>query len=94
MKEFDVDELYNMSHKDSELLTLIEEGDWDVDGKYQTCQLIFIDQESQNHYSIPIYRSGSPFSEYYYCWEDWRGTKECHQVKQVEVTTKVWINND
>jgi hypothetical protein len=72
---------------DSEEFRVIEAGEWEVDGKYQNKTIIF--EYNGKNYSLHIYRSGSPFSDYYYCWED-QEKFDCDEVERVEVIKYEW----
>lgn len=70
---------------------LIEEGDWDDEGKYQYKEIVFT---HVNHpgkfFSIVIERSGSYFSEYEYNYNYWGDEVEVTEVKKVEVVKYEW----
>ena len=70
---------------------IVEEGDWEVDYKWQHCENIVQHIPTGKFYSYIVSRSGSPYSDYYYSYED--GGVELTEVQQVEkvVTTKEWI---
>ena len=63
---------------------LVLEGDWDVDYKYQHMTVIVKHLDTGKYYEYSISRSGSPFSEYWYSYED-EGT-ELFEVEQVTKT--------
>lgn len=69
-------------------LVLHKEGDWSVDHKYQHQELIYFQESTGKYYSMQISRSGSPFTDYYYSYED-SGSELC-EVKLVEITVKEW----
>lgn len=71
---------------DGVTLTTVEEGDFEQDGKYQNAELIFTD--GMKFYRAYIYRSGSPFSEWYY--EDY-GNADIDEVEKREVTVTKWV---
>lgn len=71
-------------------LVLHEEGDWDVDCKYQFMTNIYFQESTGKYFSMEISRSGSPFTDWYYSWED--SPSELHEVVLVEkqVISKTW----
>ena len=71
---------------DGVTLTTVEEGDFEQDGKSQSAELIFTDGEK--FYRSYIYRSGSPFTEWYY--EDY-GDADIDEVEKREVTVTRWV---
>ena len=68
-------------------LVLHEEGDWDVDNKYQFITNIYFQESTGKYFSVTISRSGSPFTDWYYSFED-SGDKLV-EVKLVEKVTVV-----
>ena len=68
-------------------LVLHEEGDWDVDTKYQFITNIYFQESTGKYFSVTISRSGSPFTDWYYSFED-SGDKLV-EVKLVEKVTVV-----
>ncbi len=68
-------------------LTVVEEGDFEQDDKYQTAELIFTDGEK--HYCSYITRSGSPFTDWYY--EDY-GDADIFEVEKKEITVTRWVS--
>lgn len=69
--------------QDLEGYELIEEGDWVVDGKYQLITIVVKHVETGKYYEYYLSRSGSPFSDYYYSFED-----EGAELHEVELVTK------
>ncbi|MDK1004054.1 hypothetical protein [Bacillus subtilis] len=67
-------------------LKVVEEGDFEQDGKYQAAELIFTDGEK--FYSGFISRSGSPFSDWIY--DDW-GDADITEVEKREVVVTKWV---
>lgn len=69
---------------------LINEGDWEVDHKWQHITQIVKHLESGKYYSFTLSRSGSPYSDYYYSYED--DGSELLEVKKVTktVVTETW----
>ncbi|MGM0846945.1 MAG: hypothetical protein ACQEUT_18455 [Bacillota bacterium] len=68
--------------------SIIDQGDWINDGKYQNRETIF--RYKGKFYSIDEGRSGSYFTEYYYDSEDWPEEVEATEVMQVPVTKYEW----
>lgn len=68
-------------------LVLHEEGDWDVDTKYQFITNIYFQESTGKYFSVTICRSGSPFTDWYYSFEDSGG--KLVEVKLVEKVTVV-----
>ena len=68
-------------------LVLHEEGDWDVDTKYQFITNIYFQESTGKYFSVTISRSGSPFTDWYYSFED-SGDKLV-EVKLVDKVTVV-----
>lgn len=68
----------------------IETSDWEVDYKWQHCEVIVKQLSTGKFFSYPLSRSGSPYSYYYYSYED--GGVELTEVQKVErtVVVKEW----
>ena len=68
----------------------VESSDWEVDYKWQHCEVIVKQISTGKFFSYPLSRSGSPYSDYYYSYED--GGVELTEVELVEkqVITKTW----
>ena len=68
----------------------VESSDWEVDYKWQHCEVIVKQLSTGKFFSYPLARSGSPYSDYYYSYED--GGVELTEVELVEkqVITKTW----
>ena len=68
----------------------VEESDWEVDDKWEHCEVIVQQISTGKFFSYPLSRSGSPYSDYYYSYED--GGVELIEVELVEkqVITKIW----
>lgn len=69
----------------------VETSEWEVDYKWQHCEVIVKQLSTGKFFSYQLSRSGSPYSDYYYSYED-------HGVELIEVqkftktiTTEVWI---
>ena len=74
-----------LDREDYEGKELVEEDNWDADGKYQSKEVIF------NYGGLTwvayMSRSGSPFTDYEYDHPE-----EATQVQAVEKTITVWEN--
>ena len=68
----------------------VESSDWEVDYKWQHCEVIVKQLSTGKFFSYPLSRSGSPYSDYYYSWED--GGVELTEVQKVTKTivTEEW----
>lgn len=71
-------------------LELHVEGDWDVDNKYQHMTNIYFQEGTDKYFALSYSRSGSPFTDWYYSYED--AGSELIEVKLVErqVITREW----
>lgn len=67
-------------------LTLHSEGDWDVDYKYQHITNIYFQESTGKYFSLSISRSGSPFTDWHYSFEDSGET-----LVEVELVEKVTV---
>lgn len=77
--------------KEGKELTLIEQGEWVQEHKYQTLEIIISDGEK--YYATDIGRSGSEFSYYTYDSELY-GNDEIADVVEVEkrkITIEKWV---
>ncbi|MBJ6364195.1 hypothetical protein ACFOQM_23530 [Paenibacillus sp. GCM10012307] len=74
--------------RDGVRLTVIKCGNWEVDGKYEHCEVIFTDGD--RNYRSYASRSGSYFSDYSYTseWDD--GDADVEEVRKVSKTIEVW----
>ena len=54
------------------------------------CEMVFEEVETGKNFLYGISRSGSPFTDWHYSWEDEPDEIECSEVKKVEVTTHKW----
>jgi hypothetical protein len=66
---------------------VVESGEWTDDGKYSYCDIIF--QKDNKTYELNVSRSGSYFTDYYYCWED-EQFFYCPEVEQVKISKVIW----
>ena len=69
----------------------VEESDWEVDSKWQHCEVIVQQISTGKFFSYPLSRSGSPYSDYYYSYED--GGVELTEVQKIKkvVETEEWV---
>jgi hypothetical protein len=92
--KFQKQDLIDIVHDEhDELVYLVEEeGEWISEGKYEIKDIIFsyIILEGK-FYKLEIHRSGSPFTDWYYSYEDWNDVVECDEVTPKEVTVTHWI---
>lgn len=68
----------------------VESSDWVVDYKWQHCEVIVKQLSTGKFFSYPLSRSGSPYSDYYYSYED--GGVELTEVQKVKrvIETEEW----
>lgn len=69
-------------------ITLIEEGQWASEGKYERAAYIF--QFEGKFYRVKDSRTGSYFTDYFYESGGWRDEVECEEVEKVEVISHQW----
>ena len=69
----------------------VESSDWEVDYKWQYCEVIVKQISTGKFFSYPLSRSGSPYSDYYYSYED--GGVELTEVQKVKkvIETEEWV---
>lgn len=67
-------------------LVIVERGEFEQDGKYQSAELIFTDGDK--YYSSEVVRSGSPFTEWDY---DDYGDASISEVQKVSVVVERWV---
>lgn len=72
-------------------LILHEEGDWEVECDYQLITNIYFQESTGKYFSVTVSRSGSPFTDWYYSFED--SGDELFEVKLVEEVKviKTWL---
>lgn len=80
-------DIWRAEHPDFEL---VEEGEWEVDYKWQHVTGIVEQTSTGKFFSFSIGRSGDPYSDYYYSYEA-EGTElmEVHKVVKT-IVTEVW----
>lgn len=88
-----LEELYSQEYLeiDGKELTIVEEGEWEQDHKFQSLELIFTDGEK--NYRGYIGRSGSPFTDWTYDSEVY-GADDIENISVVEkkeVVTTQWV---
>ena len=69
----------------------VESSEWEVDYKWQHCEVIVKQLSTGKFFSYPLSRSGSPYSDYYYSYED--GGVELTEVQKVKkvIETEEWV---
>ena len=85
------EEFRALVQEDQDEYEYIEESDWDVDYKWQHMRCIVRHKESGKFYAYTVSRSGSPYSDYYYSYED--DGVELYEVEMHEraVVVKEWV---
>ena len=69
----------------------VESSDWEVDYKWQHCEVIVKQLSTGKFFSYTLSRSGSPYSDYYYSYEDGGVTlTEVQKIKKV-IETEEWV---
>lgn len=83
-------EIWREEGSDELDLVLHEEGEWDVDHKYQFITNIYFQQSTGKYFSMDVSKSGSPFTDWHYSFED--SGSLLNEVKLVErqIVTKTW----
>ena len=71
----------------SEEFEIVEKSDWISEGKYEYRDYIF--KSGDKFFELSVSRSGSHFTDWYYCWED-QTEFECSEVEKFEVLKTVW----
>lgn len=69
---------------------LIEEGEFIQNGKCQYCTIIYFNSKYDCHYALDISRSGSPFTDWYYDYEDMKEIELYRVVKKEKIITE-WV---
>ncbi len=89
--ELTQEQFRNIVHENLEDFEEVESSDWDVDGKWQHCEAIVKQFSTGKFFSYTLSRSGSPYSDYYYSYEDGGVTlTEVQKVKKV-IETEEWV---
>jgi hypothetical protein len=73
---------------DAVLYEVVEQGEWEDQGKFSTAEIIFKELATGKHFSFHIYRSGSYFS--FYEFEVHDGAEEVEQIEET-ITIKKWV---
>ena len=81
------EELY--SEGGIEDFNIIERGSWDADDKIQTQTSILLQASTNKFFSFCVCRSGSPFTDWHYSWNDDEGA-EIYEVESIPTTTYEW----
>lgn len=69
----------------------VESSDWEVDYKWQHCEVIVKQFSTGKFFSYTLSRSGSPYSDYYYIYEGEGVTlTEVQKVKKV-IEIEEWV---
>ena len=69
----------------------VEESDWEVDDQWEHCEVIVQQISTGKFFYYPLSRSGSPYSDYYYSYEDGGMTlTEVQKIKRV-IETEEWV---
>ena len=89
--ELTQEQFRNIVYEDLEDFEEVESSDWEVDCKWQYCEVIVKQISTGKFFSYPLSRSGSPYSGYYYSYEDAGVTlTEIQKVKKV-IETEEWV---
>lgn len=84
------EQVRDISWDDSEEFELVEESEWEQEHKYQHQNIVFKPKNEERFFEVHILRSGSPYTDWHYCYED-GGTYEATEVVQKEVTVTQWV---
>ena len=86
------EQLMNIYSEDSFRFKLIDNGEWQQDGKSQYCRFIFKDITTDLLYSAWIGRSGSPFTEWIYDSDHMPDElNNLSPVELKEIVVKEWV---
>jgi len=89
LMKFRKEDLRELEYGDEpEGFSIVEDGDWSVDMKYQHRNIVFM--FGGKYYLLVSTRSGSPFTDYTYESEWWDDEVECPEVEKVIVTRTKW----
>ena len=89
--ELTQEQFRNIVYEDLEDFEEVESSDWEVDCKWQHCKVIVKQFSTGKFFSYTLSRSGSPYSDYYYSYEDGGVTlTEVKKVKKV-IETEEWV---
>ena len=89
--ELTQEQFRNIVYEDLEDFEEVESSDWEVDCKWQHCEVIVKQFSTGKFFSYTLSRSGSPYSDYYYSYEDGGVTlTEIQKVKKV-IETEEWV---
>lgn len=73
--------------------SVVEEGDWTQDYKYQHQTNIVKHLPTGDHYRYEISRSGSPFTDWYYSYEDGDYPHLFKvELKERTIVVKEWVS--
>lgn len=76
--------------EDYEEWSLVEDCKWVQNGKYQYGRLIYFNSSYNAHYALDISRSGSPYTDWYYDYEDMKEIELYRVTKKERIITE-WI---
>ena len=89
--ELTQEQFRNLVYEDLEDFEEVESSDWKVDYKWQHCEVIVKQFSTGKFFSYTLSRSGSPYSDYYYSYEDGGVTlTEVQKIKRV-IETEEWV---
>ena len=89
--ELTQEQFRNIVYEDLEDFKEVESSDWEVDCKWQHCEVIVKQFSTGKFFSYTLSRYGSPYSDYYYSYEDGGVTlTEVQKVKKV-IETEEWV---
>lgn len=71
---------------ENEDLVLYEKGQWEDDGKYQHCYVVYQDKHEPRYYRMWATRSGSHYTD----WEYTFFNSELKEVVLEKIVTTVW----
>lgn len=69
----------------------VEDSDWEVDYKWQHMECIVKSNTTGKFYSYPLSRSGSPYSDYHYSYEDGGTELQEVELREKTVIVKEWV---
>ncbi len=87
--EFTSSQLLDIWREDcEERYVLVEDAEWEDEGKFSSAEIIFEDTVTAKFYSFYVYRSGSYFSHYEY--EVWDKAVEVTKVTKTKIVEE-WV---
>lgn len=88
LEEFEWVEEAPSEKKEGSRWTMIEDGDWVSDGKYDTQYCIVQNNQSGKYYQYQLTRSGSYYSDYWYSHQE-DGGVDLNEVIPMEETVTI-----